>query len=50
MSDGTATVERNRELVRHRVTDAINGDEVAALDDICTPRLARVLRGSFEPV
>lgn len=42
-------MQGNKELVERLVSQVINGDDLAALDDICTPRLARKLRAWFAP-
>jgi steroid delta-isomerase-like uncharacterized protein len=42
-------LERNKELVRRLVEDAMNDDNVGVLDQICTEELATVLRGWFAP-
>lgn len=41
--------EHNKELVHRLVAEAINGDDLAVLDEICTPRLARTLQRWFAP-
>jgi predicted ester cyclase len=42
-------LERNKELVRRLVDQAINNDDPAALDEVCTKRLANELRQWFAP-
>ena len=41
--------ERNKELVRRLVDAAINDDNLAVVDEVCTERLATALRGWFAP-
>jgi predicted ester cyclase len=41
--------ERNKELVRRLVDAAINDDNLAVVDAVCTERLATELRGWFAP-
>ena len=41
--------ERNKELVRRLVDAAINEDNLAVVDEVCTERLATKLRGWFAP-
>ena len=45
----TSELERDRGLVRRLVDEAINGDQLAVLDEICTERLANELRDWFAP-
>jgi steroid delta-isomerase-like uncharacterized protein len=42
-------LEGNKELVRRLVDEAINGDDLGVLDELCTERLAIELRGWFAP-
>ncbi len=42
-------LEANKELVRRLVSEVIIEDDLAVLNDICTPRLAEELRTWFEP-
>ncbi|HEX2047579.1 MAG TPA: ester cyclase [Acidimicrobiales bacterium] len=42
-------MDRNKELVRRLVDQAINGDDLSALDEICTERFATDLRAWFAP-
>lgn len=46
---GEIEVARNKELVHRLVDDAINADNLAALDEICTEQFAGELRGWFTP-
>jgi predicted ester cyclase len=42
-------LERKKELVRRLVGEAINDDNAAVLDEVCTERLATELRRWFAP-
>lgn len=45
----TSELERDKALVRRLVAEAINGEKVAVLDEVCTERLANELREWFAP-
>ncbi|HEX2274499.1 MAG TPA: ester cyclase [Acidimicrobiales bacterium] len=45
----TSELERDKELVRRLVVEAINDDKLAVLDEVCTERLALELREWFAP-